>query len=77
MLEALACGLPFIASNVSGISNVDSIVSKGILFDPKRKNEIIAAIRAVLSLSHVKDLLHPDYDLKNVVTKYETTCYGI
>jgi len=55
-LEAMACGIPIIASNVSSLPEI--MGEGGLLVDPKNSNAIARAIEKVLSDRHLgKELI--------------------
>lgn len=55
LLEAMACGCPVIASNITAIPEV--VGSAGILVNPQNINEIASAIEQVLSSEELRDKL--------------------
>ena len=78
ILEAIACRLPVIATNVSGIDEIINNVTNGILVPAKDINSMSEAILNLLSdsqlaLSIVKENkeLVQRYDLRKIIREYE------
>lgn len=57
VVEAMACGVPVIATNVPGVNEVIVDGVSGILVPPKDENALAASISAVLSNEHLSNKL--------------------
>ena len=73
MMEAMACGLPCIASNIRGNNDLIIPYENGILCDPNSPNEFADAINTLIynsklreKMSHQNLLLIKDYDVDRV-----------
>lgn len=77
MLEAMACGLPVMGSNVSGINDVIREGTEGCLFDPGQVDSIAKAFRAAdksewrdeVKISNPKTVQR--FDLNGVAARYQ------
>jgi glycosyltransferase involved in cell wall biosynthesis len=57
VLEAMACGLPVVASRVGGIPEVLSEGINGLLISPNDNNQLAATLRQALDISWNKDCI--------------------
>tara|TARA_B100001564_G_scaffold298309_1_gene264375 strand:- start:2678 stop:3832 length:1155 start_codon:yes stop_codon:yes gene_type:complete len=71
ILEAMASGLPIIATNVGGNSEILKNEITGLLFKPKDKNEIINTMIKIMENNPLSEKLSKEA-LKTVNEKYST-----
>tara|TARA_B100000427_G_scaffold328624_1_gene342206 strand:+ start:934 stop:2088 length:1155 start_codon:yes stop_codon:yes gene_type:complete len=71
ILEAMASGLPIIATNVGGNSEIIKNKITGLLFKPKDKNEIINTMIEIMENKPLSEKLSKEA-LKTVNEKYST-----
>tara|TARA_B100001093_G_scaffold14345_1_gene13270 strand:+ start:8422 stop:9576 length:1155 start_codon:yes stop_codon:yes gene_type:complete len=71
ILEAMASGLPIIATNVGGNSEIIKNKITGLLFKPKDKNEIINTMIKIMENNPLSEKLSKEA-LKTVNEKYST-----
>jgi len=71
ILEAMASGLPIIATNVGGNSEIIKNKITGLLFKPKDKNEIINTMIKIMENKPLSEKLSKEA-LKTVNEKYST-----
>ncbi|MHA1250446.1 MAG: glycosyltransferase family 4 protein [Candidatus Helarchaeota archaeon] len=77
-LEAMACNLPIIASNIGGIKDFIINNYNGILIDPRNKNELVEKILLLKNNQLlIKDLVNnakknlSKFDIENIISKIE------
>ncbi len=57
LLEAMACGLPVVASRVSGIADIFSEANQALLFDPEKPEEMAEAFKRIDKEAEILDVL--------------------
>ena len=86
ILEAMSCGLPIVAADVGGNSELVKNQSNGLLYESNNKVELVSCIRALVensniranygetSLRIVKEQFSMDVMLKNYQNTYYDVC---
>jgi glycosyltransferase involved in cell wall biosynthesis len=77
LLEAMACGLPVLASRVSGIQNIVKDQVNGHLFEPKHPEEVASLLRRIMKnpkglveMGRASLRLAGDYSIDSVANRY-------
>ena len=85
LLEAMACGLPCVASDVGGVSLVIDQAKNGFLISPKSSSELTEGLRSLIEDKDLRDRFSAAarssvvdrFNWDNVGKKFETICQEI